>query len=202
MKTVVFISGRGSNLQALLKDQSGYEINHVFSDRKSAYGLEIAKKSAVNNSYINWKNKQQAENRTLKLLESIRPDLIVLAGFMQILSTKFIACYPDSIINIHPSLLPAYPGLNTHQRALDAGELMHGASVHLVDEKLDHGPVIAQTLINILNKDTAETLAEKTLEKEHKLLPFVVGLMASDNIQCSKNRVIFNGQTLTQPITY
>ncbi len=180
MKLVVFISGRGSNLAALLKNQAqnGYEVAHVISNKASALGLEIAQEHGVNNSHIVWTDRNQGEQHATEILNQVKPDLIVLAGFMKVLSAEFVAQFENKIINIHPSLLPLYPGLNTHQRAINDGQTTHGASVHLVDDQLDHGLVLSQCHIAIEPSDTAESLAKKLISKEHKLLTETVKMIA------------------------
>ncbi len=184
MKLVVFISGRGSNLAALLNAQqnSGFEVAHVISNKASAYGLEIAQQNGVNNSHIVWTNKKQGEAYASELLNRIKPDLIVLAGFMKVLSADFVAQFENKIINIHPSLLPLYPGLNTHQRAIDDKQVLHGASVHLVDDQLDHGLVLSQCHVEITPEDTADSLADKLIHKEHRLLTETVRLIADSTL--------------------
>ena len=169
MKIVVFISGRGSNLNALLDDENGYKVSHVICNRREAKGLQLAQNRGVTNTFIDWSNSKQAESIASTVIEEETPGLIVLAGFMRILSTEFTAKYKNKIINIHPSLLPDYPGLNTHQRVLDDNKSMHGASVHFVDGLLDHGQVISQTHIKVQPNDTATSLANKLISKEHKL---------------------------------
>ena len=184
MKVVVFISGRGSNLAALLNAQkkSGFEVVHVISNKAAAYGLEIAQQNGVNNSHIVWTDKEKGEQYATEVLNQIKPDLIVLAGFMKVLSADFVAQFENKIINIHPSLLPLYPGLNTHQRAIDDGQTQHGASVHLVDDQLDHGLVLSQCHVDITKNDTAESLADKLISKEHRLLTQTVALIAANKL--------------------
>lgn len=200
MNLVVFISGRGSNLEALLKDQSGYQITHVIGNKKNIKGFEIAKQYAVAHSFINWSDKTQAETIANEILSEEQPDLIVLAGFMKILSNDFVNQFKNKIINIHPSLLPAYPGLNTHQRVLDDKQTEHGASVHFVDGLLDHGKVVSQTVINVEKNDTADSLADRLIQKEHKLLIKTVGLIANKQIYWDKNQLLFNNNSLKKPI--
>ncbi len=200
MRLAVFISGRGSNLAALLGAQknSGYQVVHVISNNAQAQGLEIAHENGVNNSHVLWKERDSGEKHALALLETIQPDLIVLAGFMKVLSAEFVGRFENKIINIHPSLLPLYPGLNTHQRVLDDQQSTHGASVHVVDDQLDHGQVLSQTRINIEANDTAATLSERLIEKEHRLLIKTVQMIASGQLSCD-NGWRFEGEPLLKP---
>lgn len=202
MRVVVFISGRGSNLQALLKHQNNYRICHVISNRRDAAGLAFAESHHVPTSVIPWKNNRQAESKALQLLTGIQPDLIVLAGFMRLLSADFVTHFPYKIINIHPSLLPLYPGLNTHQRAIDDHQTQHGATVHFVDQYLDRGQRISQCRLNILPEDTAETLADRLLSKEHTLLTTTVDKLATGEIYVDNNQLYHNHQPLTQPLVW
>lgn len=187
---VVLISGRGTNLQALIdaSHRSSYKISAVISNTAEAIGLNRAKISGIDTYVI----KQESFNSKLEFEESlatriseINPKLIVLAGFMKVLGPEFIKLFRGKIINIHPSLLPEYPGLNTHQRVLDDKQKIHGVSVHLVTEDLDGGPVIAQDSVYVLPDDTAESLAKRVLEREHIIYPKVVESLATGRIQLS-----------------
>jgi phosphoribosylglycinamide formyltransferase-1 len=172
----VMISGRGSNLAALIDAciREGYPaiIVKVISDRSDAAGLDIARAaniSAIALERRDFATKTEHETAILNELEQVKPDLICLAGYMRILSGDFVSHYPGKILNIHPSLLPKYTGLNTHQRALDAGDTIHGCSVHLVEEALDAGPVIAQGVVKVEPEDNEHSLADKVLKIEHGL---------------------------------
>ncbi|MFC3193661.1 phosphoribosylglycinamide formyltransferase [Marinicella sediminis] len=200
MKVVVLISGRGSNLEALLQDQSGYQITHVISNNPTAKGLEIAHHYGVTNSYLDWTDRQKAEQFLLDISGQEQADLVILAGFMKILSAELVDRLFPKIINIHPSLLPDYPGLNTHQRVLEDQRDWHGATVHLVDSQLDHGPRISQTTIPVTAADNATSLAEKLLRKEHKLLTRTVGLMAQQQILWQDQQLMYKQQPLTKPL--
>ena len=200
IKIIVFISGRGSNLAALIEDENKYNICHVISNKKDAKGLSIAQAQGGTNSYINWSDRTRAELIATNIINTEAPDLIVLAGFMKILSTEFTDNFKYKIINIHPSLLPDYPGLNTHQRVLDDNKTIHGASVHFVDGQLDHGKTISQTQITVDNKDTSASLANKLIPKEHKLLTHTVGLIANKQIYWHNDCLLFNGKPLEKPL--
>jgi len=202
MKIAVLVSGRGSNLQALIDQQTqyGYQVALVISNKADVGGMQIAKKHGIQAHHVNWSNAEQAEAQVTTLLQQSAAELMVLAGFMRILSPSFIDTTHIPIINIHPSLLPAYPGLKTHQRVLQAGDTQHGASVHLVNEQLDAGCLIAQTIVEVLPDDDTDSLSQRVLQKEHKLLPHVVGLISTGVVTCSQEQVLFKQQPLSQPL--
>ncbi|MCB1584265.1 MAG: phosphoribosylglycinamide formyltransferase [Xanthomonadales bacterium] len=202
MNIVVFISGRGSNLKALLKDQNGYQVTHVISDKRGIKGFDVAKQFGIPHSYINWKERPKAEAIATEILTEEQPDLIVLAGFMKVLSANFVEKFHHQIINIHPSLLPDYPGLNTHQRVLNDRKTEHGASVHFVDNQLDHGQIISQTRIAVETHDTAESLATKLILKEHKLLVQTVGQIANKYLFWRDNTLFYIDKPLQKPLVY
>ncbi len=174
-KIAVFISGRGSNLKSLIKyskkNNSLFKIELVISNNYEAKGLEIAKKSKIKSRKIKYLNIQNFEDRSLKLLKKHKIDLICLAGFMKILSEKFIKKFSKPILNIHPSLLPKYKGLNTHHRAIENGDKYSGATVHIVNEKLDSGKIIIQEKVKILKSDGEKSLEKKVLKIEHSIYP-------------------------------
>ncbi len=171
----VFISGRGSNLKSLIKysksKNSLIKIVLVISNNYKAKGLEYAEKSKINNIFIKYINRENFENRSLKLLKKNNVDLICLAGFMKILSSNFIKNFYNPIINIHPSLLPKYKGLNTHRRAIENKDKYSGATVHLVNQKLDSGKIILQEKVRIFKTDNKKSLEKKVLKIEHKIYP-------------------------------
>ena len=183
--TAVLISGRGSNLRSLIKysktKKSLIKIVLVVSDNFSAKGLVYANKSKINNSFIQYSNRKIFEDRLLKLLKKNNVDLICLAGFMKILSGSFIKKFYKPILNIHPSLLPKYKGLNTHYRAIQNKDKYSGATVHIVNDKLDSGKIILQKKVKILKADTRKSLEKKVLKIEHKIYPkAVIKLLSSD----------------------
>tara|TARA_B100001093_G_C26674189_1_gene947518 strand:- start:13 stop:597 length:585 start_codon:yes stop_codon:yes gene_type:complete len=171
----VFISGNGSNLQNLikfsLKKKSKFVINLVISNKFKANGLNYAKKYKINKKVINYKNIKNAEKNILNELKRNKIDLICLAGFMKILSSDFIKKFKGKIINIHPSLLPKYKGLKTHQKAINNNEKYSGCTVHYVNSKLDSGKIIIQKKVKILKNDTSDMLAKRVLKQEHILYP-------------------------------
>ena len=187
---VVLISGKGTNLQALIdaSRRSSYKISAVISNTAKAIGLNRAKISGIDTYVIeqeSFDSKLEFEESLATRISEINPKLIVLAGFMKVLSPQFVKLFRGKIINIHPSLLPEYPGLNTHQRVLEDKKKIHGVSVHLVTEDLDGGPVIAQDSVYVLPDDTAESLAKRVLEREHIIYPKVVESLAIGKIQLS-----------------
>ena len=183
--TAVLISGRGSNLRSLIKysktKKSLIRIVLVVSDNFSAKGLNYANKYNINNIVIKYSNRKSFEDRLFKLLRRNNVDLICLAGFMKILSGSFIRKFNKPILNIHPSLLPKYKGLNTHKRAIQNRDKYSGATVHLVNEKLDSGKIILQKKVKILKSDSGKSLEKKVLKIEHKIYPAaIIKLFASD----------------------
>ena len=175
IKTAVFISGTGSNLKNLINfsktKKSPISIDLIISNTIKAKGLKYSNQYKIKKKILNFKNIKITEKRLLNLLKQNKIQFICLAGFMKILSSKFIKQFNGKIINIHPSLLPRYKGLNTHSRAIQNKDKFTGCSVHYVTEQLDSGKIILQKKIKILKKDTPRSLAEKVLKQEHKLYP-------------------------------
>tara|TARA_B100000886_G_scaffold68112_1_gene42939 strand:+ start:1051 stop:1668 length:618 start_codon:yes stop_codon:yes gene_type:complete len=173
INTSIFISGRGSNLKSLIKysktKKSLIKIVLVISDNSAAKGLDYANKSKINNIFINYSNRRSFENRLLRLLKKNKVNLICLAGFMKILSGNFIKKFQRPILNIHPSLLPKYKGLDTHNRAIQNKDKYSGATVHIVNEKLDSGKIILQKKVKIFKTDSGKSLKKKVLKVEHKI---------------------------------
>ena len=175
IKTAVFISGTGSNLKSLIKfsktKKSPISINLIISNNPKAKGLNLGKINKIKKKVFNFKKKHKIENQILDVLKEYEIKMICLAGFMKILSRNFIKKFKGKIINIHPSLLPKYKGLNTHQRALDNNEKYSGCTVHFVNARLDSGKVILQKRVRIIKNETKKTLMKKILLQEHKLYP-------------------------------
>ena len=181
----IFISGTGSNLLNLinhskLKD-SKFSIKIIFSNNKKATGLKYAKKYKIPFKILNYENKKMAEKNSLNKLNEKKIKIICLAGFMRILSANFIKKFKGKILNIHPSLLPKYKGLNTHKRALKNKEKHSGCTVHLVNSKLDAGKIILQKKVRIYKNDTPETLAKRILKQEHKIYPLALNKLISNS---------------------
>ena len=175
VKTAVFISGTGSNLKSLIefskKKKSPISINLIISNNPKAKGLKLGKINKIKRKVYNFKRKYKIENQILSDLKEYKVKMICLAGFMEILSRNFITKFKGKILNIHPSLLPKYKGLNTHQRALDNNEKYSGCTVHFVNSKLDSGKIILQKKVKISKNETKNSLAKKVLVQEHKLYP-------------------------------
>jgi phosphoribosylglycinamide formyltransferase 1 len=188
-RLVVLLSGRGSNFQALAEacdDWLPARIAAVISDRPTAGGLELARIRGIDTVCVDRSRHADRDEFELSLraaIDGFDPDFIVLAGFMRVLSAALVRHYLGRMINIHPSLLPKYRGLNTHQRALDAGDTEHGASVHFVTPQLDGGPVISRARMAIEAGDTAERLADRLLALEHRLLPATVALLQRSHVE-------------------
>lgn len=177
----VLLSGRGSNFQSLLNasraDLLGGSISLVVANRPGAGGLEIAQNAGIETALLDHKGYATREDFDRDLaaaVETVSPDLVVLAGFMRILTSEFVSRFENRLMNIHPSLLPRYPGLNTHQRALDNGDTHAGATVHYVNGELDGGPPVLQARVAVCENDDAETLAARVLEIEHQIYPAAV----------------------------
>ncbi|MGY5806253.1 phosphoribosylglycinamide formyltransferase [Rhizobium sp. LEGMi198b] len=196
-RVVVFISGSGSNMMALVKAAaaSDYpaEIVGVISDKADAGGLaKAAAEGIATFAFVrkDFASKEAHEEAILAQLEALSPDVICLAGYMRLLSGRFIQRYEGRIINIHPSLLPLFPGLHTHQRAIDAGQRIAGCTVHFVTEGMDEGPAIGQAAVPVLTDDTAETLAARVLTIEHQLYPQSLRLLAEGKVRMEDGKAI------------
>ena len=193
---VILISGRGSNMEALIaaRDAGNLPVNiaAVISNRPDAKGLETAQGAGIEAHFIDHKayaGREAFDAALAECIDGFAPDLVVLAGFMRILSEGFVRHYEGRLINIHPSLLPAFPGLHTHQRALEEGVRIHGCTVHFVTPALDHGPVIIQAAVPVLDDDTEATLAARILTQEHRIYPQAVRWFAEDQLRLEGSRV-------------
>lgn len=201
---VVLISGNGSNLQAIIDSvKSGAikgQISAVISNRPSVFGLERAEKAgipAITVDHTEFSSRTDFELALSQTIDQYQPDVLVLAGFMRILSSEFVQHYLGKMLNIHPSLLPKYPGLNTHRRVLENGDKEHGTSVHFVTAELDGGPIIAQRSIHVTADDTEETLQQKIQQQEHKLYPEVVGWLCIGRVQFKDGKAWLDNQVVT-----
>ena len=194
-KIAVLISGNGSNLQAIIdnfRDEVGIEISSVISNKADAYGLTRANREGIETHIVNhedYSSREDFEKELIKILKKESPDLIVLAGFMRILSNLFISEYYGKLINIHPSLLPNYKGMDTHRRVLENDEEFHGVTVHYVDNSLDGGPICAQSKIKIDTKDQ-KRLEEQIHELEYELYPEVIKNIASGKMRLYRGEVV------------
>ncbi|MBD1582447.1 phosphoribosylglycinamide formyltransferase [Pseudoalteromonas sp. S16_S37] len=209
-RLVVLISGSGSNLQAIIdacqSNQIKGEIVAVISNKDKAYGLTRAANAGIQTRVLSHKafaTREDYDIELASLIESFDPDLVVLAGFMRILTPSLVQKFKGKMLNIHPSLLPKYQGLNTHQRAIDAKDDVHGVSVHFVTEELDGGPVVLQAKVPILADDTAETLAQRVHEQEHIIYPLVVQWFSEHRLTMEADYAVFDNQPLpAQGATY
>ncbi|HZY46261.1 MAG TPA: phosphoribosylglycinamide formyltransferase [Candidatus Bathyarchaeia archaeon] len=200
----VLASGRGSNLAALLEAVDNHyltegEVKIVISNRPNAPALEIAKEHGVKAITIDDKGFPKKswdyDQKTIAALQSYgvpqKTGLIVLAGYLRILSEQFVDLYPRRIVNVHPALLPSFPGLEAQRQAIEHGVRVTGATVHFVDKEVDHGPIILQTAVPVRDNDTAETLADRILREEHRILPEAIRLVTEDQLRVEGRRVLF-----------
>lgn len=195
-RLVVLISGRGSNLQALLAAGLPAEIAAVVSSEPDAGGLEVARRAGTPSEILDHRQFPERPAFDLALGDVIaryNPHLIVLAGFMRVLTEAFVQRFAGKLINVHPSLLPAFPGLHTHRRALEEGVRIHGCTVHFVTPRLDGGPIIVQAAVPVLHDDTEQTLAARVLREEHVVLPQAVRWFLDGRLQVQGNRVLISG---------
>jgi phosphoribosylglycinamide formyltransferase-1 len=192
---VILISGRGSNMEAIVRaletEKWPARIAAVVSNKADAKGLQFAQAHGIDTAVVpskDFASRAEFDAALQQVVDSFAPDLVVLAGFMRILTAPFVDHYAGRMLNIHPSLLPLFPGLDTHAQALDAGVAVHGATVHFVTPELDHGPVVASASVPVLPGDTAEMLSARVLVEEHKLYPRAVRLFVEDRL------VVENGE--------
>jgi len=206
---VVLISGSGSNLQAIIdainSQQLEAEIKAVISNQVSAKGLNRAASENITTHVIDHKHypsRKLFDQEMIQVIDSLKPDLIVLAGFMRILGDEFINHYQHRLINIHPSLLPRYKGLNTHQKAIDNKDKTHGASVHYVGIELDSGPVVIQAEVPVHANDSAETLAARVLTLEHKIYPIAIKMHLDKRLKFDGQQLLLDNEPLMKPLRW
>jgi phosphoribosylglycinamide formyltransferase-1 len=211
---VVLISGRGSNMRALVEhsraDGRAYEVVRVLSDKPAAAGLALARDLGVAAAAVpasgdaagNPSGRADYDRRLAAAIDECAPALIVLAGFMRILSPEFVNRYAGRVLNIHPSLLPKYPGLHTHRAVLAAGDTVHGATVHFVTEELDGGPPIIQAMVQVRPGDDEATLAARVQAEEHHIYPLAVGWYCEGRLRCREGRAWLDGEALGVPVQY
>ena len=200
---VVLLSGTGSNLQALIDStrtgDSPARIAAVISNRSDAYGLQRAREAGIATRTLDHKafeGREAFDSALVELIDAFNPKLVVLAGFMRILSADFVRHYEGRLLNIHPSLLPKYKGMHTHQRALDAGDSEHGCSVHFVTEELDGGPLVVQAVVPVESGDSAQTLAQRVHTQEHRIYPLAVRWFAEGRLVLGEQGALLDGQLL------
>lgn len=203
-RCVVLISGRGSNLSAILKAAAApdypAEIVAVISNKEDAKGLMLAKEAGVATEVVpslGVTDREVYDQALLAAIDRHEPDLVILAGFMRILTPNFVSHYANRMINIHPSLLPSFTGMHTHQRALDAGVHVHGCTVHFVTAELDHGPMIAQAAVPVYADDDAAKLAARVLKEEHRIYPAAVRWFAEGRLKVMGQRVLLTDEPAT-----
>ena len=209
LELVVLISGSGSNLQAIIDaiDNGSLDarILAVISNRPDAYGLTRAQQHnipAISIDHRQFASREQFDRRLQEIIAKLQPDVLVLAGYMRILSDEFIEHFAPYILNIHPSLLPRYQGLNTHQRALDNGDDEHGVSIHVVTPELDAGPVILQGRFAIEAADDSNSLQQKAHRLEHRMYPQVLQWISEQRLQLTTGQPLYDGQPLQQPLDF
>ena len=206
-RTAILISGSGTNLQAFIDAVAAgnldLELSIVFSNRPDAYGLERAAKAGIPTACIEhgqFEDRESFDRAVAVELDAVQPDLIVLAGFMRILSPWFVEHFEGKILNIHPALLPKYPGLNTHQRALDAGEKWHGSTVHFVTEELDGGPRILAGRLRVIPGESADELQARVQAVEHQIYPEAAGLVGSGRVVFRDGQALLDGEPTPEPM--
>lgn len=204
---VILISGRGSNMQAIAERAANgmlpVEIRAVISDKAEAPGLATAAAMQIPTRALSpreFADRATYDVELAKLIAGFEPKLVVLAGFMRILSPAFIAMFADRILNIHPSLLPLYRGLHTHRRCLEAGDRLHGASVHFVTEELDGGPLVIQAQVKVLPGDSENTLSARVQRQEHRIYSQAIDWFARGRLQLREQRAWLDGQPLDRPV--
>jgi phosphoribosylglycinamide formyltransferase-1 len=207
LQVVVLLSGSGSNLQAIIDNLGDLpiEVCAVISNKADAYGLERARKAGITTRLLDHKafpDRDSYDLALLELVDSFKPGLVVLAGFMRILTAVFVNHFHGRMLNIHPSLLPKFRGLHTHQRALDEGETTHGVSVHFVTEELDGGPLVAQAEVPIEKDDDADSLGGRVLKREHLLYPMAIKWFAEERLRLSNKQLTLDGKRLNSPLIF
>ena len=201
IKTVVLLSGRGSNFKALLDADLPVQFTAVISNRPDAAGLDYARAQGIPAITLNHKSyptREAFDEVLAKEIDKAGADLVVLAGYMRILTKAFVERYAGRLINIHPSLLPMFPGLRTHEAALREGVKIHGCTVHFVTPELDHGPIIIQAAVPVLSGDTPDTLASRVLAQEHRIYPQAVRWFAEGKLVISDGRVNIRDDGVSQ----
>jgi len=203
LPVVILISGRGSNMQAIhqamLDNDLPIDIKAIITNEATAAGLDYAIDAGITSEIVSHKDFSSREDFDATLMQTIdryQPALVILAGFMRILTTAFVEHYLGKLINIHPALLPAFPGLNTHARALEAGVKEHGTSVHYVTPEVDGGPVILQARVAVHQDDTAELLQKRVLEQEHVIYPLAIRLIAEGHVTFANNHAYYDNELL------
>ena len=205
---VILISGRGSNMRSIVEARTGLDVKAVISNRPEAKGLEWARSQGIAAVALDHRahpTREAFDERLAAEIARLEPDLVLLAGFMRILTPEFIGRFPRRILNIHPSLLPSFPGLHTHRRALEAGVKVHGCTVHVVTQALDSGPIVIQAAVPVMADDTEQSLAERVLAAEHRIYPQAVRWFLEDRVEFLPGDVVrvrgsgVSSESLTSP---
>lgn len=203
-RIVILISGRGSNMQALVEAHLPCEIAAVISNDARAGGLEFAQRAGIATRVVEhtqYASREAFDAALAECIDSFSPDLVVLAGFMRILGKPFVERYAGRMVNVHPSLLPAFTGVHTHRRALEEGVRVHGCTVHFVTPELDHGPIVVQAAVPVLPGDDEASLAARVLRQEHRVFPLAVRWFLEGRLSVDGQRVIVRGEA-TPPSTH
>ena len=202
---VILISGRGSNMEALIEAKLPGRIAAVISNRPNASGLEIARRHGLETivlDQLSYSGREAFDDALAQTIDAYKPDLIALAGFMRILGDNFANRYQGKLINVHPSLLPAFPGLHTHRRALQEGVKIHGCTVHFVTAQMDCGPIIIQAAVQVLPDDTEQTLAARVLQQEHRIYPEAVRWFMEGRLKIAGSAVDVSNAVFDDSILY
>ena len=202
-RIVVLLSGSGTTLQSMIDAELPATIAAVISNQPDAFGLKRAEEANIPTNTLqhsHYPSRESFDADLQKLIDSYQPDLVVLAGFMRILSDQFVSHYTGRLINIHPSLLPKYKGMHTHQRVMDAGEPLHGSSVHFVNSELDGGPILLQARLPILSSDSVESLELRIKTKEHLIYPTAISWFAEGRITLVDNEIYMDEKKMNGPV--
>ncbi len=202
-RIVVLLSGSGTTLQSMIDAELPANIAAVISNKKNAFGLERAKEANIPTQVLeheHFESREKFDSELQRLIDQHQPDLVVLAGFMRILSNQFVSHYAGRLINIHPSLLPKYKGMHTHQRVMNDGEPLHGSSVHFVNSELDGGPVLLQARLPVLPTDSVESLELRIKTKEHLIYPTAISWFAEGRIKLIDNNIYMDDQKMNGPV--
>ena len=202
---VILISGRGSNMQALMEANLPARIAAVISNKPEAPGLDIARRHGYETIVLDqrsYADREVFDQKLAEVIDAYAPDLVALAGFMRLLGDSFVSRYEGRLINIHPSLLPAFPGLHPHRQALKEGVKVHGCTVHFVTAETDRGPIIIQAAVQVIPSDTEETLAARVLQQEHRIYPEAVRWFMKDRLKLSDNSVEVSDADFDDSVLY
>jgi phosphoribosylglycinamide formyltransferase-1 len=202
---VILVSGRGSNLQAMIDARLPVRATTIISNRSGAQALDVAKRNGLETRVVDQRSYPDRKTFDAALGETVRacePDLVVLAGFMHLLEEDFVQRYEGRLMNIHPSLLPAFPGLHPHRRALLEGVKIHGCTVHFVTSRMDHGPIVVQAAVGVMPDDTEDSLSARVLQQEHRIYPQAVRWFMEGRLKLSDNRVSVTHAALDDSVLY